>query len=49
MHTLARLIAASAFARRESRGGHYRSDYPHKSEVFRKHSIVRRDAAVRFE
>lgn len=54
MHTVARLIAASALARRESRGGHYRADFPAKDEAFRKHSVVSRDriargTGVRFE
>jgi L-aspartate oxidase len=42
-------IARSALARRESRGGHYRSDYPAKDDAnFRKHSVMR-DGKVRFE
>jgi L-aspartate oxidase len=41
-------IARSALARTESRGGHYRSDYPAKDDAhFRKHSVMRGDA-VRF-
>jgi len=43
------LIARSALARLESRGAHYRLDYPsHNDARFRKHSIVRGDA-IRFE
>ncbi len=49
MHTVARLIAQSALARRESRGGHYRSDFPSKDEAFRKHSVVSGGSGVRFE
>ena len=41
-------IARSALARTESRGGHYRTDYPAKDDArFRKHSVMRGDA-VRF-
>lgn len=49
MHVVARLIAASALARCESRGGHYRADFPSKDEAFRKHSIVSSGTGVRFE
>lgn len=48
MHVVARLIAACALARRESRGAHYRSDYPQKDPAFQKHSVVSRATEVRF-
>ncbi len=42
-------IARSALARTESRGGHYRSDFPAKDDtIFRKHSVLA-GVAVRFE
>jgi L-aspartate oxidase len=42
-------IARSALARKESRGGHYRSDFPAKDDTnFRKHSVLTGDR-VRFE
>jgi L-aspartate oxidase len=43
------LIARSALARHESRGAHYRLDYPsHDDARFKRHSIVRGDS-IRFE
>jgi len=43
------LIARSALARQESRGAHYRLDYPsHNDARFKKHSIVRGNA-IQFE
>jgi L-aspartate oxidase len=39
--TLARLISTAALWREESRGGHFRSDFPDQREEFRLHSIQR--------
>ena len=39
--TLPRLIAVSALAREESRGGHFRSDFPTEDEAFLGHVVLR--------
>ncbi|MEF3273930.1 MAG: L-aspartate oxidase [Chloroflexus sp.] len=44
----ARLIVTSALLRTESRGGHFRQDYPQSSEAWRKHTILRRNAVPSF-
>jgi L-aspartate oxidase len=50
LHTLALLIARSGVAREESRGGHYRSDFPYRNdEDFGKHSVVQKGKDVKFE
>ncbi len=41
IHAVALLIARCALAREESRGGHYRSDFPEKRPEFEKHSTLR--------
>ena len=49
IHTVALLIARCALERRESRGGHFRTDFPEKHAEFQKHSLVRVGEEVRFE
>jgi L-aspartate oxidase len=40
-HLLTRLVAGSALAREESRGAHFRSDFPSESEAFEQHVVLR--------
>ncbi len=50
LHSLAVLIASSALAREESRGSHYRSDFPYRDdEDFGKHSVIQKGKDIRFE
>jgi len=42
MRQVALLIARSALAREESRGAHFRRDFPQKRTAFEKHTIVRK-------
>ncbi len=43
------LIARCALARQESRGAHYRTDFPHKRPDFEKHSVIQKEAGVHFD
>jgi len=45
MATLAQVIARCALLREESRGGHFRTDFPHQDDLkWAKHSLVRVDS-----
>jgi L-aspartate oxidase len=46
--SVAILIARCALAREESRGAHFRTDFPQKNAAFKKHSVIRKDAEVAF-
>jgi L-aspartate oxidase len=47
LHLTALLVARSALTREESRGAHYRMDYPdHDDKKFLKHSVLRGDRVV---
>jgi L-aspartate oxidase len=49
MHTVALLIARCALAREESRGAHYRTDFPETQIAFQRHSKISAGASVTFE
>ena len=48
MRQVALLIARCALARQESRGAHFRTDFPETREVFARHSVVAPEADVTF-
>jgi len=49
LQNVAELIVASALAREESRGAHYRNDFPKRDDAhFGKHSVVARGREVAF-
>jgi len=49
IHLLALLVARSALTREESRGSHYRSDFPYRDDdKFQKHSLIAKDHDVTY-
>jgi L-aspartate oxidase len=49
VHAVALLIARCALAREESRGAHFRSDFPEKRNELAAHSVVTGEGDVRFK
>lgn len=48
IHAVARMIAECALAREESRGAHYRTDFPERRTQFQKHSMIQRGSGAEF-
>ncbi|MBC7293750.1 MAG: hypothetical protein H5T84_06570, partial [Thermoleophilia bacterium] len=48
IYTVVGLIAQCALAREESRGAHYRADFPDKRPEFQKHSLIVKGRPVGF-
>ncbi len=48
MYQVIRLVTRCALAREESRGGHFRTDYPETRSAFLKHSRIRQGQQVQF-
>ncbi len=47
---VAKAILSSALAREESRGAHFRNDFPRRDdEHFQKHSIYSNDGSIAFQ
>jgi L-aspartate oxidase len=50
LHSLAQLVTRSALAREESRGSHYRSDFPYRDDdIFQMHSQVSKGHEISFD
>jgi L-aspartate oxidase len=50
LHSLAQLVTRSALAREESRGSHYRSDFPYRDDdIFQMHSQVSKGHEIFFD
>jgi L-aspartate oxidase len=46
--TVPLLIARCALARQESRGAHFRTDFPSRNPEFEKHSVIQKERGVTF-
>ena len=48
-HLLTRLIGETALTREESRGSHFRADFPSESDAFARHVVLRPDSEPALE